>query len=67
MQVHHMQPALGHVVGVSLGQVIQYLDVMAQGKQMVRGVRTNVSGAAGDENASHKRKGLDRRAGDPTL
>jgi len=46
--VQHMQALSGHVMAVTLGEVIHHGDVVPLLQKKVHSVRADVSGAAGD-------------------
>jgi len=57
VEVEDVEAALGDVVGVAFGEVVHDLDIVPFREQMVGGVGADVAGAAGDEDASHRKKG----------
>ena len=48
MQVDDVETALGDVVGIAFGEVVQHLDIVSGGEEVVGGVGADVAGSAGD-------------------
>ena len=49
MQVDDVEAALGDIVGVAFGEVVQHLDIVSGGEEVMGGVRADVSGSPSDE------------------